>query len=81
MEMAEIIRRGGGIVKLGAAVGRHHATVWGWTRVPPQHVKAVSVATGIPPHQLRPDLWDAPKSKSGRLADIDSVRARKRAIL
>lgn len=60
MEMSEIIRRAGGLVKLAKAAGRHHATILGWTRVPPQHVRAVSAATGIPAHELRPDLWDAP---------------------
>ena len=59
--MREIIHRAGGLVKLAAAVNRHHATVWGWKHVPPQHVKAVSVATGLPPHILRPDLWDPPE--------------------
>lgn len=58
--MSEIIRRAGGLVKLAKAAGRHHATILGWTRVPPQHVKAVSFITGIPAHQLRPDLWDPP---------------------
>lgn len=62
MEMPEIILRAGGLVKLAAAVGRHHTTVLGWTNVPPKHVKAVAAVTGIPPHMLRPDLWDEPSS-------------------
>lgn len=60
MEMSEIIRLGGGMPKLAKTLGLHRASLWYWTRVPPQHVKAVSVATGVPPHKLRPDLWDAP---------------------
>lgn len=60
MDMPEIIRRAGGLVKLAKAAGRHHATVLGWTRVPPQHVRAVSAATGLTAHELRPDLWDPP---------------------
>lgn len=60
--MSEIIRRAGGLVKLAKAVGRHHATILGWTSVPPKHVRAVAAATQIPPHELRPDLWDAPES-------------------
>jgi DNA-binding transcriptional regulator YdaS (Cro superfamily) len=64
MEMSEIIRRAGGLVKLAKAAGRHHATILGWTRVPPKHVKAVAKATGIPPHELRPDLWDPPAAES-----------------
>jgi DNA-binding transcriptional regulator YdaS (Cro superfamily) len=64
MEMSEIIRRGGGMSKLAKAVGLHRASRWYWTRVPPQHVKAVAAATGIPAHELRPDLWDAPDTTS-----------------
>lgn len=55
-----MIRRAGGVVKLAAAVKRHHSTILGWNRVPPEHVKAVSAATDVPPHELRPDLWDPP---------------------
>jgi hypothetical protein len=60
MDMPEVIRRAGGLVKLAKAAGRHHATILGWTRVPPQHVRAVSAATGLSAHELRPDLWDPP---------------------
>lgn len=31
-----------------------------WQRVPAERVRAVSECTGIAPHQLRPDLFDAP---------------------
>ena len=34
-----------------------------WTEVPVARVKAVSDATGIPPHLMRPDHWDAPKKR------------------
>jgi DNA-binding transcriptional regulator YdaS (Cro superfamily) len=39
-----------------------HSTVLRWIegRIPAERVRAVSAATGIPPHQLRPDLFDAP---------------------
>ena len=60
MDMHEVIRRAGGVVKLAVAVKRHHATILGWTQVPPCHVRVVAAATGIPAHQLRPDLWDPP---------------------
>jgi hypothetical protein len=62
MEMSEIIRRGGGMAKLAKAIGLHRASLWYWTQVPPNRVKAVAAATGIPAHELRPDLWDAPDS-------------------
>jgi DNA-binding transcriptional regulator YdaS (Cro superfamily) len=64
--MKEIIRRAGGVSKLAAAVGRHHATVIGWKAVPPAHVRVVSQVTGLSPHQLRPDLWDSPPSEVTR---------------
>lgn len=73
MEMSEIIRRAGGLVKLAKAAGRHHATILGWTRVPPQHVRAVSAATGIPAHELRPDLWDAPDTTPPRPAPANDA--------
>jgi DNA-binding transcriptional regulator YdaS (Cro superfamily) len=34
-------------------------TVWRWSqnRIPAERVKAVTAATGIPAHELRPDLF------------------------
>ena len=60
MNMEDIIRAAGGASKLASAVNRHRASVLGWIRVPPQHAAAVSAATGIPRHVLRPDLWEPP---------------------
>jgi hypothetical protein len=34
-----------------------------WHAVPAEHVKPISVLTGIPPHELRPDLYDPPNSR------------------
>ncbi len=65
MDMHEIIKRAGGPTKLAKVVSRHHATVLGWTRVPAEHVRAVSRATDLPPHELRPDLWDPLPAASG----------------
>lgn len=31
-----------------------------WSEVPVKRAKAVSEITGIPLHELRPDLWDPP---------------------
>lgn len=56
MDIREIIRAGGGPTKLGQAVGLKHSSVIAWKRVPADHLAAVSQATGIPPHVLRPDL-------------------------
>ena len=35
-----------------------------WVRVPPERVLEVEKITGIPCHELRPDLYDAPKNGS-----------------
>ena len=59
----EAIRAAGGPTKLAKAVGVDHSTVIGWrraNRVPAERVRAVSVASGIPPHALRPDIFDPP---------------------
>jgi DNA-binding transcriptional regulator YdaS (Cro superfamily) len=78
MEMSDIIRRAGGLVKLAKAAGRHHATILGWTRVPPQHVRAVAKVTGIPPHELRPDLWDPP-APAESTSETSATRTKPRA--
>lgn len=48
--------------ELGRMLGVAHSTVIRWAagQVPAERVKAVSAATGIPLHELRPDLFDAP---------------------
>lgn len=56
MNIKDIIKAGGGVASLGRAIGRDHSTLLGWKQVPAKHVLAVSRATGIPPHELRPDL-------------------------
>ena len=54
--------KGNTAVGLAAKLGVTHTTVLRWAegRVPAERVRAVSAATGIPPHELRPDLFDAP---------------------
>ncbi|XRB28335.1 helix-turn-helix domain-containing protein [Novacetimonas hansenii] len=59
MNTREIIRRAGGPLKVAKAVGRHHATVIGWRRVPAEHVRTVSRMCGIPSHIIRPDVFGA----------------------
>lgn len=68
MDIREVIERAGGAKQLGLAIRRSRSTVLEWTRVPAEHVAAVEKATGIPRHELRPDLADifkpAPESAS-----------------
>jgi DNA-binding transcriptional regulator YdaS (Cro superfamily) len=56
--------RGMTLSGLARAVEVDKATVTRWSngRVPPERVRDVEKVTGIPPHDLRPDLWDAPQS-------------------
>jgi DNA-binding transcriptional regulator YdaS (Cro superfamily) len=61
--IAEAIAAAGGPTKLGRAVGVDHSTVLTWKRsgrIPANRVKGVAAASGIPPHKLRPDLFDPP---------------------
>lgn len=60
MDIAEIIRAAGGPSRVGREIGRSHATVIGWERVPPHHVRKVAQLAGLTPFDLRPDLYDAP---------------------
>lgn len=65
-DMRTVIRAAGGVVKLAQAVNRQHATIIGWSRVPAEHVRAVHEVTGIPKHELRPDLFDPPATRHSR---------------
>lgn len=61
--IVEAIARAGGVSALARAVGVDHSTVVGWRRagrVPAERVRRVSEVTGLPPHSLRPDLFDPP---------------------
>jgi DNA-binding transcriptional regulator YdaS (Cro superfamily) len=54
----------GGQSALGRLLGVSQATVWYWIRtgksLQAEHVQTVTAATGIPPHELRPDIFPAP---------------------
>ena len=41
-------------------LGITRQAVSGWHAIPAEWVKKISDLTGIPPHELRPDLYDAP---------------------
>lgn len=49
-------------VGIAAKLGVSHSTVirWAARRVPAERVRSVSEVTGIPPHELRPDVFPAP---------------------
>ncbi|MCA3246986.1 MAG: helix-turn-helix domain-containing protein [Azospirillum sp.] len=50
----------GGVVKTAALCGVSPQAVSQWTRVPPAHVARVAAESGIPAHELRPDVFPAP---------------------
>ncbi|MDC7784810.1 Cro/CI family transcriptional regulator [Rhodoplanes sp. TEM] len=47
-------------VKVAKALGIGRQAVYQWRRVPPERVLTVSEVTGLPPHQIRPDLYPVP---------------------
>ena len=63
--LTEIKSRRGAVKEIAAACFLTPQAVSQWRHVPRWHVDVVSRLTGIPAHQLRPDLWDAPTGGSG----------------
>ena len=51
------IEKAGGLVKLAGALGVTKQAVSQWDEVPPLRVLAVERASGVPRHELRPDLY------------------------
>lgn len=47
-------------------LGITRQAVSGWHAIPAEWVKKIADLTGVPPHQLRPDLYDAPSSPRRR---------------
>jgi len=68
MTLAEIILKAGGVTAMARALGVHHSSILGWARVPAERVPAVSRITGVPRHELRPDLWEAPTAQQTEAA-------------
>jgi DNA-binding transcriptional regulator YdaS (Cro superfamily) len=75
MDIKEIIARGGGAVALARSLGIKHSSVCGWHQVPVDRLQTVAQATGIPPHLLRPDVFEAVQSSLSN----ESTRAISRA--
>lgn len=51
----------GGVTKLADAIGVTRSAVSQWDTIPMDRVFAVAGLTGIPAHELRPDLIPAPQ--------------------
>ncbi|HWW46281.1 MAG TPA: YdaS family helix-turn-helix protein [Xanthobacteraceae bacterium] len=50
--------------ELASRLGVTPQAISGWRRVPPTRVLAVSEITGIPPHELRPDIYPTPNKEA-----------------
>lgn len=65
MDVDQVIRRAGGVVALSRATGIKPSTISKWrvskNGIPADRVPAVSAVTGIPRHEIRADLWEAPE--------------------
>lgn len=49
---------------LAREIGCTPEAVYQWERVPPRRVPAVARASGVPPHVIRPDLYEAPMAEA-----------------
>lgn len=51
---------------LARKLGLSPPAVYQWTRVPDDHILAISDLTGIPPHKIRPDRHRPPRTTDRR---------------
>jgi DNA-binding transcriptional regulator YdaS (Cro superfamily) len=58
------LKRVGGPTKLARLLNIQPSAVTQWSRIPAERVPPLSDATGIPRHEMRPDLWPAPAEAS-----------------
>lgn len=58
--MSTIRAQRGLLAKVASELGLTRAAVVKWPRVPAERVPDVERITGIPRHELRPDLWEPP---------------------
>ncbi|HLX18415.1 MAG TPA: YdaS family helix-turn-helix protein [Bradyrhizobium sp.] len=63
--LKRVISAAGGIGKIATHIGIRQNVVSMWSRVPPKHAVAVAKLTGIPLHELRPDIFPAPQQGQG----------------
>ena len=60
LTVAEIVRRAGGGAVVARALNLHRSAPQKWQSVPPTYVSAISRLSGVPAHQIRPDVFDPP---------------------
>lgn len=62
--IADAIKRAGSVKALAEAAGVRPQAISQWKAIPAERVARISDALGMPRHQLRPDLYDAPTSEA-----------------
>jgi DNA-binding transcriptional regulator YdaS (Cro superfamily) len=58
--LTRVLVAAGGPSALAAKLGIRAPSIYSWTRIPAGRAAKVEAATGIPRHELRPDLWAPP---------------------
>lgn len=59
-----VVAAAGGAAELSRRLNITRSAVSQWTKIPAERVAEVEAATGIPPHEQRPDLFRKPESAS-----------------
>ena len=55
-----VVDAAGGATALASQLGIKAPSIYSWSRIPAARAGRISEITGIPRHELRPDLWDPP---------------------
>jgi len=78
------IAAAGGHEALASRIGIGAVAIRGWTHCPTARVEAVAAATGVPAHELRPDLFpasaDAPRNDAEQATAAHIAAARHFAL-
>ena len=67
--LARIKERRGALSDLARHLGITRAAICHWQRVPAERVHRVAAFTGIPAHELRPDMFDGTEDVANALSD------------
>ena len=58
--IGQAVAAAGGATKLAHALGCTVQAIWLWDKIPLARVPMVSALSGVPKHELRPDVFDGP---------------------
>ena len=62
------IEKAGSVSALARMVGVRPQAISQWKEIPASRARTIADATGIPLHELRPDLWEPPRPEQGAAA-------------